>query len=121
MSLPQPSRRRVLVVEDDRMVRDTIAQMLDDDYDVATADSVGAALAYLQAADASAIDLVLLDCLIPSGKVADVMTAADRQAIPVVLTSGDPGQAEAAGPTRCFLPKPFSHATLLSVLDSARR
>jgi hypothetical protein len=43
------------------------------------------------------------------------------QSIPVVLTSGDPGQADAMDPTRLFLPKPFIHETLLLVLDSARR
>jgi hypothetical protein len=39
----------------------------------------------------------------------------------LVLTSGDPGQADAMDPTRLFLPKPFTHETLPPVLDSARR
>jgi hypothetical protein len=38
-----------------------------------------------------------------------------------VLTSGDPRQADAMDPTLLFRPKPFNHATLLLVLDSARR
>lgn len=64
---------------------------------------------------------MLLDCLLPRGKVGDVLAAADEQSIPVVLISGDPNQARAVDPNRPFLPKPFSQVTLLAVLDSARR
>jgi DNA-binding NtrC family response regulator len=119
MSGPPP-RRRLLLVEDDRMVREILALMLDERYEVVVAASASSALTYLRTPDAPAIDVILLDCLLPDGKAADVLAVAADQSIPVVLTSGDPGQADAMDPTRLFLPKPFTHAALLLVLDSAR-
>ena len=103
------------------MVRETMILMLEDDYEVFHAVSVSTALAQLDAADDAAIDVMVLDCLLPSGRVGDVLAAADRRSIPVVLVSGDPNQAHAVDPTRPFLPKPFSQEMLLTVLDSARR
>lgn len=116
-----PPRRRILLVEDDRMVGETLSLMLDDEYDVILAVSVSSALTRLRMSGAPPIDVMLLDCRLPDGKVSDVLAVADQRAIPVVLTSGDPEQAGKMDPTRRFLPKPFSHATLLSILDSARR
>ena len=110
----------LLLVEDDRMVRDTIILMLEDEYDILHAESVSAALALLHAPDAAGFDVMLLDCLLPNGRVSDVLAVADERGIPVLLISGDPTQAEAIGPGRRFLPKPFTRTTLLSVLDSAR-
>ncbi len=103
------------------MVRETMIMMLEDDYEVIHAVSVSTALAQLNAADSPSIDVMVLDCLLPSGNVADVLAAAERRSIPVVLVSGDPNQAEAVDPARPFLPKPFSQEILLAVLDSARR
>jgi DNA-binding NtrC family response regulator len=120
MSDPAPNRR-LLLVEDDRMVQETLTLMLDDYYEVVLAASVVSALTCLRAPTATSFDVMLLDCLLPGGTVRDILTAADQRSIPVVLTSGDPEQAEAIDPTRAFLSKPFSHATLLAVLDSARR
>lgn len=102
------------------MVRETITLMLEDHYEVLHATSVVTALAQLRAADEASFDVILLDCLLPNGNVADVLAAANRLSIPVVLISGDPDQAEAVDPSRRFLPKPFTHAMLLLVLDSAR-
>jgi DNA-binding NtrC family response regulator len=115
------SIRRLLLVEDDQMVRETIILMLEDEYEVLFAVSVSTALTQLEAADAPWVDLVIVDCLLPGGAVRDVLVAADRRSIPVVLISGDPNQAVAVDPTRPFLPKPFSQGILLAVLDSARR
>jgi DNA-binding NtrC family response regulator len=114
------SRRRLLLVEDDQMVRDTMTLMLEDDYEIHQAVSVGTALAWLRAPDSPAIDVMLLDCLLPGGNPRDVLAEADRRSIPVVLISGDPSQAEAMDPGRRFLPKPFTQATLLAILDTAR-
>jgi DNA-binding NtrC family response regulator len=116
-----PLRRRLLLVEDDRMVRETITFMLDDDYEIVLAATVSSALTHLSEADGPLIDVILLDCLLPDGKVTEILAAADKHSIPVVLTSGDPRQADTVEPARRFLAKPFSHTTLLSVLDSARR
>jgi CheY-like chemotaxis protein len=120
MSCPPPNRR-LLLVEDDGMVRETITLMLEDHYEVVRATTVGSALTRLSTPGAPPIDVMLVDCLLPDGKVSDILAAADQRSIPVVLTSGDPREADALDPARLFLSKPFSHATLLSVLDSARR
>lgn len=121
--VPPPSgvRPHILIVEDDKMVLETIVLMLEDHYDIVQAGSVMSGLAVLSAPETPSIDVTLIDCLLPEGRVADLLAAADRRAIPVVLVSGDPGQAEALGATRPFLQKPFSQAALLAVLDSARR
>lgn len=103
------------------MVRDTIMLLLEEDFTMLVAASVAAAIEQLQEDAASQIDLVLLDCLLPDGRVTDVLGEADRLAIPVVLISGDPRQAEMVDPTRRFLAKPFTRETLIAILDSARR
>lgn len=121
MPMSQPSRRRILLVEDDRMVRETLTLMLDDDYEVLVAASVAAGMAHLSSPEAPAIDVLLLDCLLPDGRISEILAAADERSIPAVLISGDPRQADVLEPARCFLSKPFSQATLLFVLDSARR
>ncbi len=103
------------------MVRDTIGLMLEDDYDVLLADSVSAALRRLRAPNEPPIDVILLDCLLPDGGLAEALAEADLRFVPVVLISGDPRQADRFGPNRRFLAKPFTQRTLLAVLDSARR
>jgi len=121
MSLQSPSRRRLLLVEDDQMVRETMNLMLEDEYDVLNAASVSTALTRLKVDDGLTIDVMVLDCLLPNGNVEDVLAAADRRSVPVVLISGDPNRALAVDPGRPFLPKPFSQGELLAALDSARR
>jgi DNA-binding NtrC family response regulator len=114
------TRRLLLLVEEDPMVRDTIMMMLEDDYDVLDAASAGAALERLRAVYPQPIGMVLLDCLLPAGNVPAVLAAADQLSIPVVLTSGDHTQAQTVDPSRPFLGKPFSRNVLLSLLFDAR-
>jgi DNA-binding response OmpR family regulator len=109
-----------LLIEDDGMVRETIAMMLEEVYDTDIAASVSVALAILRAPGPIAIDVMLVDCLLPDGDPADILVEADRRAIPVVLISGDPSQVAALDPQRRFLPKPFTRARLLATLDTAR-
>jgi DNA-binding NtrC family response regulator len=118
---PLLQRRRLLIVEDDALVRDTMILMLEEAYEVLLAASVCTALAVLRAADRPGIDAILLDCLLPGGKLADVLAETDRQSIPVVLVSGDLRLEDTVGANRRFLRKPFSQATLLGALDSTRR
>jgi CheY-like chemotaxis protein len=120
MDVPPLSRRHLLLVEDDKMVRETILLMLEDDYEIVLADSVSSAMSQLRCPGHSQIDVMLLDCLLPDGNLAEVLAQADQRAIPVVLISGDPRQAEIVGVARRFLPKPFTQATLLNALDTAR-
>lgn len=103
------------------MVRDTIALLLEEEYQIHLATSAGSALAILRAPTQRSIDLILLDCLLPEGNVAEVLAEADERFIPVVLISGDLRQQERFGPDRRFLAKPFTQGTLLEILDSARR
>ncbi len=120
MHLPPLSCRRLLLVEDDEMVRETILMMLEDEYEIDVAVSVRTALDQLRAMEPSAIEVILLDCLLPDGSIAEVLAEADRRSVAVVLISGDPRLADTMVPPRPFLPKPFSLATLLEVLDTAR-
>jgi DNA-binding response OmpR family regulator len=115
-----PRLPRLLMVEDDKMVCETVMLMLENDYKVFATVSVSTALTRLQASDAQTIDVILLDCLLPDGRQGELLAAADQRSIPVVLTSGDPRQADRVDPSRRFLNKPFSMATLLSALDLAR-
>jgi DNA-binding NtrC family response regulator len=121
MTLSPLSRRlHILLVEDDGMVRETVALMLEDEYEIHTAVSIRTALIHLRAADAGPLHAMLLDCLLPDGNLADVLAEADLRSIPVVLISGDLRLAENVDPHRRFLPKPFTRATLLGILDTAR-
>ncbi|MBV9777784.1 MAG: response regulator [Acetobacteraceae bacterium] len=110
--------QRILVVEDDPLVSETILCVLEEHYQVTLASSASAAASRLRD---EAFDLVLLDCILPGGGVADLVAHAERRGAVVVLTSGDPGQIEAqGGGRRPFLAKPFSLNRLLDVLATAR-
>jgi DNA-binding response OmpR family regulator len=110
--------QRILVVEDDPLVSETILCVLEEHYQVTLASSARAAASCLRD---EAFDLVLLDCILPGGGVADLIAQAERRGAAVVLTSGDPGQIEAqGGGSRPFLAKPFSLNRLLDVLATAR-
>jgi DNA-binding response OmpR family regulator len=115
------SRRCLLLVEDDRMVREMIVLMLEDAFDIIPAGSVATALGHLLATNRPPIDVILLDCVLPDGKIAQVLVEADQRSIPVILISGDLHQEALAGPARLFLAKPFSQEAILAVLDSTRR
>ncbi len=104
----------ILVVEDEPLVSATVATALEDQFVVTIAASATAAEQELEARRFAA---VLLDCLLPGGRAADVIAAADRKGIPVILMSGAPDQINAlAGGSRPFVSKPFSIQQLSEVL-----
>lgn len=108
---------RVLIVEDQPLVAETIASALGDDYDVVCGASADEALVLLER---GGCQLVLLDCLLPGGRAADVMARADAAQVPVVLMSGDLERAEQLSEgNRPFLTKPFSIAVLLRTVAAA--
>jgi DNA-binding NtrC family response regulator len=109
-------RPRLLLVEDDRLVSETICAMLEDRYDVAALQTVAAALAALVTEPPPCA--VLADCLLPGGGVRSLLTEADRLGIAVVLTSGDLRASARVDPLRPFVAKPFHQDTLLKVLDA---
>jgi CheY-like chemotaxis protein len=118
--MPSASSRRILLVEDNQMVREVITLMLEEDYDVVQSTTIAAARQLLLDSSLPPVGVILLDCLLPDGRPTALFPIADRMGIPVVLISGDPGQAEELDAAKPFLTKPFSQDTLLSVLDSAR-
>jgi PAS domain S-box-containing protein len=115
---------RILVVDDEAHVRTVAASILNRaDYEVALADHGGAALDIL-AADASAVDLVLLDLTMPGLDGLDVLDRIRelRSDLPVVLTSGYGPERTAhvvAGDPNCrFLAKPYRRLTLLEAVEA---
>jgi DNA-binding response OmpR family regulator len=97
---------RVLVVDDERLVVETIAAALDEEYSVLTAGAVADAVRQLRETEFA---VVLLDCLLPDGDMGEVIAAAEARDAAVILMSGDPAHIEAFSTGRqLFLAKPFS-------------
>jgi CheY-like chemotaxis protein len=121
--MPQGTeRKRLLLVEDDPLVRDVLVLMMEDEeLDVTAAPSAPQALELLIASDGKRFDVVLCDCLLPDGGPATLLEAARRLGIPVVMTSGDVKQAEKAASGHAFLAKPFTKAALLDAIQAALR
>ena len=104
---PRPAARTVLVVDDEALVRDVVARMIEDlGYAAVTAADGEAALALL---GTKPIDAVLVDLTMPRMSGAEVIAAVrrDHPHLPVVLCSGY--DRDARGPIRAdaYLPKPF--------------
>ncbi len=105
-SAPPVTARTVLVVDDEDMVRDVVARMIEDlGYAAITAPDGPAALELL---DRQVVDAVLVDLTMPMMSGADVVAALRqrRPELPVVVCSGydragKPVKADA------YLPKPF--------------
>ena len=115
---------RVLVVDDEAHVRTVAASILNRaDYEVALADHGGAALDIL-AADAAAVDLVLLDLTMPGLDGLEVLARVRelRSDLPVVLTSGygpeHTAHLVADDPSCCFLAKPYRRLALLETVET---
>ena len=107
----------ILVVEDDELVSEVLAEALQGSYSAASVGNAGAALARL---DDRRYDLILLDCLIPGGGADLVIERAGRLGIPVVLMSGIAERAAAASAGRHkFITKPFSIDELLRTVGTA--
>ncbi len=106
---------RILLIEDDPLVSEVIAAVLEDRYVVTRAPCASSAQALLRE---GFFDAVLLDCLLPGGGAARVMVEAEGLGVPVVLTSGHMDQMELrSGGARPFLAKPFSVDELLAILE----
>ena len=70
---------------------------------------------------AAAVDVVLLDCILPGETTWQIVLEADRQNIPVVLMTGDADQMKDIGGPRPFILKPFTLHDLRSVIKEALR
>jgi DNA-binding response OmpR family regulator len=109
-------KARILVVEDQALTAAMVVEALSDTYEAISVRTVLDAVEQLLIAKTH---LVLLDCVLPGGTMWQVLLEADRQKVPVVLMSGDPGEMrEIAGGPRPHLLKPFSIAALLGMIDA---
>jgi CheY-like chemotaxis protein len=117
----QTGQKRLLVIEDDSLVRDVLVLMMEEELDVTASQSAAHALALLTAAGGARFDVMLCDCLLPDGGPDRLLEAADRLGIPVVMTSGDLKQADRVAPGRVFLAKPFSKAALIEAIEAVLR
>src|SRR5690348_10959053 len=84
------ARPRILVVEDDPLVREVIGDALADSYETIAAESASEALVSMER---GGVDLILLDCTLPGGLGDRLIPEADRARVPIVLMSGNPEMA----------------------------
>jgi CheY-like chemotaxis protein len=110
-------RRRMLLIEDNALVADTISLMVEDHFETVTFGLGKDGLAFLGSGPTP--DVVLLDCLLPDGLPRAVVASAQARGIPVVLTSGDPDAPRLLHAGLPSLPKPFHQSDLLKVLYAA--
>lgn len=108
-SVPQPSilGRTVLVIDDEDLVRDVLARMIEDlGYAALTASDGAAGLALL---DGQEVHAVLVDLAMPQMNGAEVVAALrERQpSLPVVVCSGYDRHGRGPVQADAYLPKPF--------------
>jgi two-component system, cell cycle sensor histidine kinase and response regulator CckA len=117
---PRPHTGRVLVVEDDEMVRAVAAQsLIRAGYDVVATTNGEEALAAVESE--APFDLMVTDLMMPT--ITGVQLTAELEArghsFPVLYTSGYPRavtEEAPRGPRAEFLPKPFSSTELTTVV-----
>ena len=115
-------KKRVLVVDDDPDIRETVRLVLEDEgYAVEEAGDGAAALALLRAAP-SRPDVILLDLMMPIMNGWQFCqyraTSAALQRVPVVLITARHGVAPPAGVSEVLL-KPFDLDALSAVITRA--
>ena len=107
--------RRIVLVDDDRALRGLLRATLPEDvYDVVEA---GNARSAVETIEREAVDLVVLDWLLPDGTGGDVLSQvkASRPDLPVIVLTAEAGvDAQAAD---AFLTKPFSPIELLDLVE----
>jgi len=122
--IAKPPDPTILVVDDDKLVRNLLVRTLEDDgYRVLAADSMATALEL--ARRAADISLVVTDVVMPGGSGVDAAHALwiDRPGLPVIFVSGYTdnridGELLARSCVR-FLAKPFDPDALLDLIAQA--
>lgn len=106
-SQPAVPGRTVLVIDDEDLVRDVLARMIEDlGYAALTAADGASGLALV---DGQEVDAVLVDLTMPRMNGADVVAALRerRPNLPVVVCSGYDREGRGAIQADAYLPKPF--------------
>lgn len=117
---PPPGPRRVLVVEDEFLIRMTLAEALaDEGFEVIEAETADAALPMLQA-DPS-IGLLVTDIQLPgqlNGRALAQRAREQLPTLPIIYMTGRPDPTDASNPLEVFIAKPY---TLNDICEAARR
>ena len=111
------SLSHILVVEDEPLIQEVVADALDGLYETSHAENSAAAMDLLRA---GGVDAVLLDCTLPGGLDPALVPMADQTGVPVILMSGHPEMMERVpGSGRPRIQKPFSLSVLLDTIERA--
>jgi len=116
-----PTRRTVLVIDDEDLVRDVVARMIEDlGYTAVTAADGPAALDVVAS---GAVDAVLVDLTMPRMSGADVVTQlrAQKPDLPIVLCTGYDRDGRGPIEVDAYLPKPFRLEALEQTLAKLLR
>ncbi len=110
---------RILLVEDDTAIRETIAELLSDEgYRVTSAANGAEALALLEASDAPS--LILLDLMMPVMNGWELRRALHDDprlaSVPVVVISASRDAESRTADAAAFLAKPFDAGRLLDTV-----
>jgi CheY-like chemotaxis protein/anti-sigma regulatory factor (Ser/Thr protein kinase) len=123
MAATTRSRRRILIVDDDRALRHVLSALLSGvGHDVEQAGDGPEALARL---DEGGFDIVLLDINLPSASGLDILAHARRAAAPpivIMMTADDTSTtllSAVRGQAHRYLRKPFAPASIVEVIDEA--
>ena len=104
---PTPSTRVVLVIDDEDLVRDVVARMVEDlGYGTLTAADGASGIALVEA---HAVDAVLVDMTMPrmSGRDVIEQLRARRPKLPIIVCSGFDRDGQGPIHADAYLPKPF--------------
>lgn len=117
MPEPGPNSTKILVVEDEFLIRLVLAEALaDEGYDVLEAETGEAAMSMLEA-DGS-VGLLLTDMQLPGRLDGRALAASARRVrpdLPVIFTSGRP-DTQAHGPREVFVAKPYLPSDILAAV-----
>ncbi len=122
MSIAVTLQPRVLVVEDEFLIRLTLVEALSDEgFDVLEADSGDAALSILQSSPS--IRLLLTDIQLPGSLNGNTLATKARETLPdlpVIFMTGRLDAADGAGRSDrdVFISKPY---TLVDICEAAKR
>jgi DNA-binding NtrC family response regulator len=117
-----PKQVRILVVDDDKGARESLEEILEDDYDVVCVEDGPSALATIKT---EVFDLVLLDLVMPEMDGIETLKgikAHDKIIDAIIISATDRArEATAAIQTGAYdyITKPFDHETILTVVERA--